>query len=86
MNNLFLTFNDNVSKSVQLYLQNEIIVLKWILFNLQIQGSGIPEIKTMLTGVKLKECLTFSTFVSKVIGLSFSLASGMPLGKLVGSN
>ncbi|KAM9453025.1 chloride channel protein 2-like [Salvelinus alpinus] len=47
----------------------------------QAVGSGIPEIKTILRGVVLKEYLTFKTFVAKVIGLTFALGSGMPLGK-----
>ncbi|TST47714.1 Chloride channel protein 2 [Bagarius yarrelli] len=45
------------------------------------QGSGIPEMKTILRGVVLKEYLTFKTFVAKVIGLTCALGSGMPLGK-----
>ncbi|XP_015252908.1 PREDICTED: chloride channel protein 2 [Cyprinodon variegatus] len=47
----------------------------------QAVGSGIPEMKTILRGVVLKEYLTFKTFVAKVIGLTCSLGSGMPLGK-----
>uniref|UniRef100_A0A3B3V0R1 Chloride voltage-gated channel 2 n=1 Tax=Poecilia latipinna TaxID=48699 RepID=A0A3B3V0R1_9TELE len=43
--------------------------------------SGIPEMKTILRGVVLKEYLTFKTFVAKVIGLTCALGSGMPLGK-----
>ncbi|XP_031617076.1 chloride channel protein 2 isoform X2 [Contarinia nasturtii] len=44
-------------------------------------GSGIPEMKTILRGVTLKEYLTFKTLVAKVIGLTATLGSGMPLGK-----
>ncbi|XP_036440646.1 chloride channel protein 1 isoform X2 [Colossoma macropomum] len=44
-------------------------------------GSGIPELKTILRGVVLKEYLTLKAFVAKVIGLTASLGSGMPLGK-----
>ncbi|KAG1681936.1 Chloride channel protein 2 [Nymphon striatum] len=44
-------------------------------------GSGIPEMKTILRGVVLKEYLTFRTLVSKMIGLTTSLGSGMPIGK-----
>ncbi|XP_034038564.1 chloride channel protein 2a isoform X2 [Thalassophryne amazonica] len=47
----------------------------------QAVGSGIPEVKTILRGVVLKEYLTFKTFVAKVIGLTCALGSGMPLGK-----
>lgn len=46
-------------------------------------GSGIPEMKTILRGVRLKEYLTFKTLVAKVIGLMGTLGSGMPLGKEV---
>lgn len=46
-------------------------------------GSGIPEMKTILRGVTLKEYLTFKTLVAKVIGLTATLGSGMPLGKEV---
>ncbi|XP_022661576.1 chloride channel protein 2-like isoform X2 [Varroa jacobsoni] len=44
-------------------------------------GSGIPEMKTILRGVVLKEYLTFQTLVAKVIGLTCTLGSGLPLGK-----
>uniref|UniRef100_G3N4P6 Chloride channel 2c n=1 Tax=Gasterosteus aculeatus aculeatus TaxID=481459 RepID=G3N4P6_GASAC len=44
-------------------------------------GSGIPEMKTILRGVVLKEYLTFKTFVAKVVSLTFTLGSRMPLGK-----
>ncbi|CAG9810707.1 unnamed protein product [Chironomus riparius] len=47
-------------------------------------SSGIPEMKTILRGVQLKQLkkfLTFKTLVAKVIGLTATLGSGMPLGK-----
>uniref|UniRef100_A0A8B9R6D0 Chloride channel, voltage-sensitive 2b n=1 Tax=Astyanax mexicanus TaxID=7994 RepID=A0A8B9R6D0_ASTMX len=47
----------------------------------QAAGSGIPEMKTILRGVVLKEYLTLKTFVAKCIGLTCALGSGMPLGK-----
>ncbi|NWU53388.1 CLCN2 protein, partial [Dromas ardeola] len=47
----------------------------------QAVGSGIPEMKTILRGIVLKEYLTLKTFVAKVIGLTCALGSGMPLGK-----
>lgn len=37
--------------------------------------------KTILRGVTLKEYLTFRTLVAKVVGLTATLGSGMPLGK-----
>lgn len=48
-----------------------------------ILGSGIPEMKTILRGVVLKEYLTFRTGVAKVVALTAALGSGMPLGKEV---
>jgi len=47
----------------------------------QAVGSGIPEMKTILRGVVLKEYLTFRTLLAKIIGLIFTLASGLPLGR-----
>ncbi|ESO95685.1 hypothetical protein LOTGIDRAFT_160236 [Lottia gigantea] len=44
-------------------------------------GSGIPEMKTILRGVILKEYLTFRTLVAKIVGLCASLGSTLPLGK-----
>ncbi|XP_062540318.1 chloride channel protein 2-like [Armigeres subalbatus] len=44
-------------------------------------GSGIPEMKTIIRGVALKNYLTFRTLVAKLIGLVASLGSGMPIGK-----
>ncbi|XP_068158143.1 chloride channel protein 2-like [Drosophila tropicalis] len=44
-------------------------------------GSGIPEMKTILRGVLIKDFLTFKTLVAKVVGLTAVLGSGMPLGK-----
>ncbi|KAH7704783.1 CRE-CLH-3 protein [Aphelenchoides avenae] len=45
-------------------------------------GSGIPEMKTILRGVILKDYLTFRTLISKIVGLTFSLGSGIPIGKM----
>ncbi|XP_059807920.1 chloride channel K isoform X4 [Hypanus sabinus] len=48
------------------------------------KGSGIPELKTILTGVLLEEYLTMKTFTAKVVGLICSLAAGSTifLGKV----
>lgn len=46
-------------------------------------GSGIPELKTIMRGVVLKEYLTLQAFVAKVVGLTAGLGSGMPVGKEV---
>ncbi|XP_052072147.1 chloride channel protein 2-like isoform X2 [Mytilus californianus] len=47
----------------------------------QAVGSGIPEMKTILRGVVLKEFLTFKTLIAKVVGLCASLGSTLTLGK-----
>lgn len=47
----------------------------------QAVGSGIPEMKTILRGVILSEYLTFRTLVAKMVGLTCTLGSGLPLGK-----
>ncbi|CAB3411143.1 unnamed protein product [Caenorhabditis bovis] len=44
-------------------------------------GSGIPEMKTILRGVILKEYLSIRTLISKMAGLTMSLGSGLPMGK-----
>ncbi|KAK6743767.1 hypothetical protein RB195_010829 [Necator americanus] len=44
-------------------------------------GSGIPELKTIMRGFILKEYLSFRTLICKMIGLTLSLGSGLPLGK-----
>jgi chloride channel 7 len=44
-------------------------------------GSGIPEIKAFLNGVNLRGVVQFRVLVTKVIGMCFSVASGLPLGK-----
>ena len=43
-------------------------------------GSGIPEIKCFLNGVKIPRLLEWKTLACKLCGLAFSVASGMPLG------
>ncbi|NXK94833.1 CLCN1 protein, partial [Formicarius rufipectus] len=47
----------------------------------QAVGSGIPELKTIMRGVVLKEYLTIKAFVAKVVSLTAGLGSGMPVGK-----
>lgn len=44
-------------------------------------GSGVPEIKTVLSGVVIRGYLSSWAFVVKVIGLAFSVSSGLNLGK-----
>uniref|UniRef100_A0A7S3G1X6 Chloride channel protein n=1 Tax=Palpitomonas bilix TaxID=652834 RepID=A0A7S3G1X6_9EUKA len=44
-------------------------------------GSGIPEIKTILNGVRLPGVLRWRTMVAKLTGVVFSAAGGLPIGK-----
>eukprot|EP00210_Caulerpa_lentillifera_P000973 g938.t1 len=44
-------------------------------------GSGIPELKTYLNGVHIRGLLQVKTFVAKVIGVMFSISSGLIAGK-----
>ncbi|EPS41765.1 hypothetical protein H072_4278 [Dactylellina haptotyla CBS 200.50] len=44
-------------------------------------GSGIPEIKTILSGFVIKGFLSFKVLYIKAIGAVFAVASGMCLGK-----
>jgi chloride channel 7 len=44
-------------------------------------GSGIPEIKAFLNGVKLDGALNFFVLIAKVFGMCLSVASSLPLGK-----
>ncbi|KAI6198988.1 hypothetical protein M3Y96_00579000 [Aphelenchoides besseyi] len=44
-------------------------------------GSGIPEMKCVLRGTQLENYLTFRTLISVIIGLTFTVGSGMPIGR-----
>lgn len=45
-------------------------------------GSGIPEMKCVLTGVFMPNALSGTTLASKMLGLSLATASGISVGKL----
>lgn len=44
-------------------------------------GSGIPEIITILNGVKVPKAMRSMTWLMKVIGVSLSGAAGLPIGR-----
>ena len=44
-------------------------------------GSGIPEIKAYLNGVNLNNIVRIRVLFAKVVGMCFSVSSGLPLGK-----
>ncbi|KHN83479.1 Chloride channel protein 2, partial [Toxocara canis] len=43
--------------------------------------SGIPEVKVIMHGFKMKNYLTFRTLIAKMIGLTLAIGSGLPIGK-----
>lgn len=44
-------------------------------------GSGIPEIKCFLNGIDLPRVVKVRTLICKVVGVTFSVAAGLPVGK-----
>jgi chloride channel 7 len=44
-------------------------------------GSGIPEIKCLLNGIKIPHVVRIKTLVAKTVGVILSVAGGLPLGK-----
>ena len=44
-------------------------------------GSGIPEIKCMLNGIRVPNVVTLKTLACKALGVMFSVAGGLPCGK-----
>jgi H+/Cl- antiporter ClcA len=44
-------------------------------------GSGIPEVKCFLNGIDLPRVVRVKTLLCKVIGVTFSVAAGLPVGK-----
>lgn len=44
-------------------------------------GSGIPEIKCFLNGIDLPRIVRVKTLICKVVGVTFSVAAGLPVGK-----
>lgn len=45
------------------------------------EGSGIPEMKTIIGGAKIKEYLSYHTLSSKTVGIIAATASGLSVGK-----
>lgn len=44
-------------------------------------GSGIPEIKCYLNGIDIPRITRIKTLICKVVGVTFSVAAGFPVGK-----
>lgn len=45
------------------------------------QGSGIPEMKAVLSGVKLKNFMSFRTLSAKALAVVLAIAGGLSIGK-----
>ena len=45
------------------------------------EGSGIPEMKSILAGVNIYRYLSFRTTISKIVGLTAALGGGLSVGK-----
>ncbi|CAI2387408.1 unnamed protein product [Moneuplotes crassus] len=50
-------------------------------FNQHAEGSGIPELKSILAGVYIYKYLSFKTLLSKILGIFGALATGFSIGK-----
>ena len=44
-------------------------------------GSGIPEMKSILSGYRNPQLLTTKTFIAKALGLVLAIGGGLPIGK-----
>lgn len=58
-----------------------IATLACLLISKQAVGSGIPEVKVIMHGFKMKNYLTFRTLIAKMIGLTLAIGGGLPIGK-----
>ncbi|XP_036354959.1 LOW QUALITY PROTEIN: H(+)/Cl(-) exchange transporter 7-like [Octopus sinensis] len=45
-------------------------------------GSGIPQIKCFLNGIKIPQVVRIKTFIAKFVGVIFSVCAGLPIGKV----
>uniref|UniRef100_A0A914ZR78 Chloride channel protein n=2 Tax=Parascaris univalens TaxID=6257 RepID=A0A914ZR78_PARUN len=58
-----------------------VATLGCLLISRQAVGSGIPEVKVIMHGFKMKNYLTFRTLIAKMFGLTLAIGSGLPIGK-----
>ena len=52
------------------------IINPYLLLQPVAAGSGIPEIKCYLNGVKIPRVVRFQSFIAKAVGVLFSVAGG----------
>jgi len=80
-----LVHDKNISAGFFLYwtfsLFYSIIAGSLTYFEPTAAGGGIPEIKAYLNGINLNTYVRVKTLFVKVLGMCFSVAAGLPLGK-----
>jgi H+/Cl- antiporter ClcA len=47
-----------------------------------IVGSGMPEMKTILSGIKMERVLDFRTMVAKFFGIATTISAGFVVGRV----
>ncbi|KAL3120730.1 hypothetical protein niasHT_008022 [Heterodera trifolii] len=57
------------------------LLLSFVGIRLLAIGSGIPEVKVIMNGFMLQNYLSFRTLVAKMLSLTLTLGSGLPVGK-----
>ena len=72
-------FDDEERDSSDEDLHDQIVVNSRVMYTAA--GSGVPEVKTILSGFVIRRFLGSYTLVVKTIALVFAIASGMALGK-----
>lgn len=50
-------------------------------FSKEAQGSGVPEIKTYLSGLRITQYVSFKSYIIKMLGLILMDSSGFFIGK-----
>uniref|UniRef100_A0A671QKK9 Chloride channel protein n=1 Tax=Sinocyclocheilus anshuiensis TaxID=1608454 RepID=A0A671QKK9_9TELE len=66
---------------VRLFTQLKFSLVGQCIFSPVAAGSGIPEIKSYLNGVKIPGIVRLRTFICKVTGVLFAVAGGLFVGK-----
>jgi len=61
---------------------NTILIYDFILFQPTAAGSGIPQVKCYLNGVKIPRIVRIKTLFVKVIGVISSVVGGLAVGKV----
>ncbi|PAV86995.1 hypothetical protein WR25_12720 isoform D [Diploscapter pachys] len=92
LEHLNMTFYDSVAQSVHqiaacfcwlfhITLLTFLAAFICHLISKQAVGSGIPEVKVIMSGFKMPNYLTLKTLVAKMLGLTLAIGGGLPIGK-----